>query len=174
MSERFLIAQIGRTVGLHGDLKLHLYTDFPEQFKKGATFQSSKGKLQIAAYNPTRGTVRFVGFEDVDSAKRLTNVKLFSDEAATREACKLEEGQHFWFEIISCELFEAGERLGHVVEIERLVDADYLLVESDEKLRGEKGAKRFLIPYIDRYIVEVDTAAKRIEVRDAKAIFEAS
>mgnify|MGYP000951624045 CR=1 FL=1 len=32
------VATIGRCVGLKGYLKLHNKSDFPEQFKKGATF----------------------------------------------------------------------------------------------------------------------------------------
>jgi len=35
--EKFFIAQLGKTHGLRGDLKLHLHTDFPEQFKVGMT-----------------------------------------------------------------------------------------------------------------------------------------
>ena len=46
-----LIAQIGRTIGLWGDLKFHLHTDFPEQFKVGNTYKSSRGDLTIADIN---------------------------------------------------------------------------------------------------------------------------
>ena len=46
-----LIAQIGRTVGLWGDLKFHLHTDFPEQFKIGTSYQSDRGTLTISDIN---------------------------------------------------------------------------------------------------------------------------
>jgi len=49
--KRFFIAQVGKTYGLHGDLKLHLHTDFPEQFKVGYLFQTSFGPLEILRYN---------------------------------------------------------------------------------------------------------------------------
>ena len=74
-SETFFIAQVGRTVGLHGDLKLNLHTDFPEQFKPGAIFVSDRGDLPVEAYNPTRGIVRFIGYASMESA---TSALVFS------------------------------------------------------------------------------------------------
>jgi len=82
--KRFFIAQIGKTVGLHGDLKLHLHTDFPEQFKKGGIYPSDRGNLEIADINPKRGIVRFRGYESLESAKKLTNTKLYADEEQTK------------------------------------------------------------------------------------------
>ena len=170
----FFIAQIGRTVGLWGDLKFHLHTDFPEQFKAGATFQSSRGTLTIADVNPKRGTVRFQGYESIDDAKKLTNVKLYADEAQTKANCDLEEGQHFWFDIIGCQVEESGEVLGVVSEIQRLADVDYLVIKTDTHLVEAGLPKAFLLPYIERYIIQADTDAKRIEVKDAKDVLEAS
>ena len=83
-SETFFIAQVGRTVGLHGDLKLNLHTDFPEQFKSGVVFASDRGDLTVEVYNPTRGIVRFVGYASMESAKKLTNTKLFSTLEKTK------------------------------------------------------------------------------------------
>ena len=38
IDDRLLVATIGKVVGLEGDLKLHLETDFIEQFSKGENF----------------------------------------------------------------------------------------------------------------------------------------
>jgi len=171
--EKFFIAQIGRTVGLHGDLKLHLHTDFPEQFKKGSTFQSSRGLLTVAAVNIKRGIIRFNGYENIDDAKKLTNVKLYADEAQTKANCTLNAGQHFWFDIIGCEVMENGEKLGRVTDIQRMADVDYLAIDTDEALVKSGMPKQFLLPYIDRYIIDADTQARRIDTKDAKDVLEA-
>ncbi len=173
-SETFFIAQIGRTVGLHGDLKLNLHTDFPDQFKAGAVFASSRGELTVEAYNPTRGLIRFVGYASMESAKQLTNTKLYSTLEKTKAEVALAEGEHFWFEIIGCAVVENGVTLGIVEEIDRLTDADYLSIITDEKMVANGCPKSFLIPYIPRYIYHVDTDAKTIDVVDAHAILEAS
>jgi len=172
--EQFFIAQIGRTVGLWGDLKFHLHTDFPEQFKTGATFQSSRGELTISDINLKRGTVRFVGHESIDAAKKLTNVKLYSDEAQTKANCDLAQGEHFWFDIIGCSVVEGEEVLGKVEDIQRLADVDYLSIQTEASLVDAGLPKQFLLPYIERYIIQSDTDAKTVYVKDARDVLEAS
>ena len=169
-----LIAQVGRTIGLWGDLKFHLHTDFPEQFKVGNTYMSSRGDLTIADINFSKGTVRFQGHESIDSAKKLTNVKIFSNEAQTREACNLAEGQHFWFDIIGCQIKEGDEMLGKITDIQRMADTDYLVVETDEALVKKEYAKNFLVPYIERYILTAKIEEKTVYTQDVKDILEAS
>jgi len=169
-----LIAQIGRTIGLWGDLKFHIFTDFPEQFKVGKTFKSNRGDLTISDINMKRGTIRFSGYESIDSAKKLTNVKLFSDEAQTKENCELGEGQHFWFDVIGCVVKQDELILGQVEEIQRMADTDYLSIKTDKGLVEEGLSKNFLLPYIERYIIKVDTEEKIVYTKDAKDILEAS
>ena len=169
-----LIAQIGRTIGLWGDLKFHLHTDFPEQFKVGNTYKSNRGDLTIADINFTRGIIRFTGYESIDSAKKLTNTKLFANEEQTKENCELGAGQHFWFDVIGCTVKQDDEVLGLVEDIQRMADTDYLSVKTDDKLVEAGLSKNFLLPYIERYIVKVDTEEKIVYTKDAKDILEAS
>jgi len=174
MNEKFFIAQIGRTIGLWGDLKLHLHTDFPEQFKVGHSYQSNRGELTISDINFKRGTIRFQGYESIDAAKKLTNTKLYADEAQTKEQCPLEEGQHFWFDVIGCMVKQGDEVLGVVDDIQRLADVDYLSVKTDKTLVDAGLPKNFLVPYIDRYVINTDEKSKIVHVKDAKDILEAS
>jgi len=172
--QKFFIAQIGKTVGLRGDLKFHLHTDFPEQFKAGRHYQSDRGDLEIVHIDPVRGTIRFRGYESRESAKKLTNAKLYADEAQTLENCQLKEGEHFWFEIIGASVMQGDELLGKVTEIQRLMDTDYLLVETDSRLVEAGLPGNFMLPYIPRYIIEADTKSGKIFTKDAKEILEAS
>ncbi len=173
-NDNSLIAQIGRTIGLWGDLKFHLHTDFPEQFKVGKTYKSNRGDLTIEDINFTRGTIRFRGYESIDSAKKLTNTKLFANEEQTKENCELGEGQHFWFDVIGCVVKQDDTVLGLVEEIQRMADTDYLSVKTDEHLVEAGLSKNFLLPYIERYIIKVDTEEKIVYTKDAKDILEAS
>ncbi|WP_295420235.1 ribosome maturation factor RimM [Sulfurovum sp.] len=172
--EQFIIAQIGRTIGLWGDLKFHLHTDFPEQFKVGHTYKSNRGDLTIADINFKRGTIRFRGYESIDAAKKLTNAKLFADIEQTKEHCDLQEGQHFWFDIIGCAVKQDDEVLGVVEDIQRMADTDYLAIKTDETLVEAGMSKSFLLPYIDRYIIKADMEEKVVYTQDAKDILEAS
>ena len=171
---KFFIAQIGRTVGLMGDLKLHLHTDFPEQFTAGSKFQSDRGELEVISYNKAREIIRFRGYESMDSAKKLTNAKLYASEEQTKEICNLKEGEYFWFDIIGCKITENGEVLGIVKDIERLAVNDFLQIDTASELIENGMPKSFLIPYIPRYVLNVNLETKAIEVCDAKSILENS
>ena len=173
-NDNALIAQIGRTIGLWGDLKFHLHTDFPEQFKAGKTYKTNRGDLTISQMNEKRGTIRFVGHESIDAAKKLTNTKIFANEEQTREDCDLDEGQHFWFDIIGCNVDDDGTCMGKVEDIQRMGDTDYLAITTDEALVKEGLSKSFLLPYIERYIVKADIENKTVYAKDAKDILEAS
>ena len=169
-----LIAQIGRTIGLWGDLKFHIHTDFPEQFKVGNTYKSNRGDLTIADINFTRGIVKFRGYESIDSAKKLTNTKIYANMEQTKENCDLKEGQHFWFDVIGCSVKQDDEVLGVIEDIQRMGDTDYLIMKTDDALVKAELPKTFLIPYIDRYVLNVEIEEKTVYVKDAKDILEAS
>ncbi len=172
--EKFFVAQVGRVVGLKGDLKLHLHTDFPEQFQAGQNYQSDRGYLEILSVDFKQGTIKFRGYESRESAQKLTNAKLYATKEQTLANCELTDGQYFWFEVIGSAIIENGECLGSVVEIERILDTDYLLVGSDQHLIDTGFAKSFLIPFLPRYILSTDTKTKQILTQDAKDILEAS
>jgi 16S rRNA processing protein RimM len=86
----------------------------------------------------------------------------------------LNEGEHFYFDIEGCTVVQADIVLGVVDEIQRLTDTDYLVIHTDEALVKEGLPKSFLLPYIDRYILNTDTEEKKIYTRDARDILEAS
>jgi 16S rRNA processing protein RimM len=171
---RFFIAQIGRTVGIHGDLKLHIHSDFPEQFQAKNQFESDIGILEIESFDFQRGIVSFVGYASREDAKKLTNVKLYATDEQTKEYCVLKQGEYFWFDIIGCSIVDNGEILGKVVSIERLIDTDFLSIETADDFIEKNFSKSFLIPYIPRYIQSVDLDKKEIITHDAKEILEAS
>ncbi len=173
--EMLHVATLGRTVGLHGEMKFHDKSDFPEQFVAGATFYTQKGDtLTLHSVNEARGTVRIQGYESMESAKKLTNAKLFTTMEATREQCELEEGQHFWFDIIGCEVYENNQRLGVVKEVERIAITDYLSIATDDVLVNAGESKSFLVPYQPHFILSTDIDAKRIDVTGALDLLQSS
>lgn len=155
-------------------MKLHLKTDFPEQFKSGASFDSKRGELVIETYNPERDLVKFKGYNSAEEARKLTNLDLFTTEEKTRQEIKLEEGQYFWFDIVGASVYEGDLLLGKVSEVERLGATDYLKLDTDANLVSKKMPNSFLIPYLDNFVLDVDTKAKIIKVQGGFDILEAS
>ncbi|MEA3352431.1 MAG: ribosome maturation factor RimM [Campylobacterota bacterium] len=172
---KIYVAKIGKAVGLKGQQKLHIDSDFPEQFKKGTILTTHKNKqLTIESFNSKNNTVKFEGIDDCDMAKKLTNSELFITQEQSRQTCKLDKNQYFWFDIIGCEVIEHDEILGTVRDVQRMPLSDYLEIETSKELVDKEFAKSFLIPYLDEYIKEVDIENKKINIINGKEILEAS
>lgn len=169
-ADRLVVAKIGKTVGLDGRLKLHLSTDFPEQFKKGALFYSLGETLEIESYDVASSTVKFKNFNSVDDAAKLTNRTISTTLESTRQNCKLGKDEFFWFDIVGLEVLEEGETLGVVERIERYGITDYLSIKTDAKLVGEGLPKSFLLPYQDRFVLSVSLEDGKIYAANAKDI----
>ncbi len=169
------IATIGKTVGIHGDMKFHVKCDFPEQFIDGATFFTNlKREIALNDVNLDRGTVKIAGVNTIEDAKKFTNAKLFTTREETRKNCHLEDGEYFWFDLDDCEVYEDGELLGVVNEVERIAITNYLNVKTDKKLVESGSAKMFLIPFQEPFKVSVDIDKKIITVSGGMDILEAS
>jgi len=170
------VAQVGRLVGLKGELKLHLQCDFPEQFKKGKKFKTQKGEiLEVFSFNQPRGLISFVGYQSREDASKLVNTFLLTTQENSINECALKEGEFFWFDLIDARVMdEDGTLLGLVDEIERIAVTDYLVIKTDEALVKKGFAKTFYLPYIDRYIVTFDKTNKEVLSKDGLGILENS
>jgi len=169
------IATIGKTVGIKGDMKLHIQSDFPEQFVSGASFFiNRKDMITLTDVNHKRGLVKINGISNPEDAKRFTNTKLYSTYEKTRKECHLEEGEFFWFDIIGCEVYENEVLLGVVSEMERISVSNYLSIKTDEKLIKNGLSKSFLLPYHEPFVISTDIDEKIINVSGGLDILEAS
>ncbi len=174
-NELLKIAQIGKSVGLGGFLKLHLHTDFPEQFKKNSIFYlSSKKEVVIEEYNHKRGIVKFADFNDKESASILTNQFLYTTFEDSQENCSLSEGEFFWFDLMDALVVENETLLGKVIDIQRFDPNDFLIVQTDKKLLDMSLPKQFLIPYIERFIIKFDKKNKTVYTKDALELLKNS
>jgi len=79
--------------------------------------------------------------------------------ADPRHLARLPVGEHYWFELVGCEVLgSGGERVGRVLELWVTGGAHDVLV-----VAGDDG-RRVLLPTADAFLAEVDVAARRIVV----------
>ncbi len=174
--DKVYVAKIGKSVGLKGQQKLHIDSDFPDQFKKNTKLTTDKNQeLIIESYNDVSNTVKFIGIDTIEDAKKLTNRQLFVSKEDTIKECALDKNQFFWFDILGCSVEENGLVLGIVDDVQRMPLSDYLEIKTSKELIEQKYPNNFLLPYImDEYILNVDIDKKMISVINAKDILEAS
>ena len=164
MDNKVFTAKLGKTVGLAGLVKVHIESDFPEQFRVGNSFVTNKKTtLTVESFNQKNNTIKFEGINSIDDAKKLVNQELFSSIEQTRDTCNLGKKQFFWFDIIGCKILDEDEKyLGEVKDIHRYPISDYLEIDTNEDLVKQELPKVFLVPYIDQYILKVDLENKII------------
>ncbi len=173
--DKIYVARLGRAVGLKGQQKLIIDSDFPEQFKKSSKFFTDKNQeLTIESYNSNSNTVKFIGIDTIESAKKLTNRQLYVSQEDTKNMCKLEDKQFFWFDMMDCMIKEDEKELGIIKDIQRMPLSDYLEIETTKTLQDKNFANRFLLPYTDDFIINVDIENKIILVKNAIEILKAS
>jgi len=169
------IATIGKSVGIKGDVKLHIKSDFPEQFVDGATFLiNNKEYITLRDVDLKRGVVKINAISNPEDVKKFTNAKLFTTYEQTRKSCHLKEGEYFFFDLEDCEVYEDGKKLGVVYDVERIGVTNYLNIVTDENLIQKGYAKKFLVPFIEPFKVSVDIQNKSIQLQGAMDILEAS
>ena len=169
------IATIGKTVGIHGDMKFHDKSDFPEQFFNGATFFTNlKKDITLSNVNLERGIIKIAGVNTIEDAKKYTNAKLFTTKEETGKNCQLEDGEYFWFDLEDCEVYEDSKLLGKVDDIDRMGISNYLNIITDDKLVEVGFSKKFLVPFEEPFKVSVDIDKKIINLSGAMDILEAS
>jgi len=169
-SKKIPIAKLGKSYGVKGWQKIHILSDFPEQFKPGSTFKSDREDLTIEKIDLKKGLVKIKGVNTPEDAKKITNRQLYTTEEETRDNIKLKENEYFWFDIMGCDVYEEGRKLGRVKEIER-ADVDYLLINTDEELIKDGYPKRFMIDF-KRHVKDVDIKSKKIETSGAIEILD--
>ena len=169
------IATLGKTVGVKGDVKLHIKTDFPEQFVQGASFLiNRKDRLTLSYVDLDRLLVKVNNISSPEDAKKFTNVKLFATREETRKNCHLNDDEYFWFDLEDCQVYEDGKLLGVVQEVQRIAETNYLSIKTAQELVTSGQAKGFLVPFALPFKESVDIESKSITLKGAFDILEAS
>ncbi|GAA8763022.1 ribosome maturation factor RimM [Helicobacter pylori] len=186
MVSMLLVGRIGKSVGLNGGLRLHLESDFPECLKKGVkvsvaplnafsyAYASSFKEYIIHSYEHAKNLLFLETIHTLEKAKELTNLGLFMSEAESKKLCVLKDGEFFYCDLVGLSVVEENEILGKVIEIQRISQIDYFLVETARSLVEKGLTKIFLIPYRDFYIKEILLQDQKITTNNAKTLLENS
>ncbi|RDU62642.1 ribosome maturation factor RimM [Helicobacter sp. MIT 14-3879] len=172
-----LVAKCGRSIGLKGEIKLIIYTDFLDIFTKGNIFRCGDFKLTLESFNLSKNSAFFKEIRDIDSAKRINSLLLYSDRETSLKYCFLNKDEFFWFDVINLNVFDNNELIGKVLDIERIGNVDYLIIRVDEQIFKKYPyikARNFYLPYISRYIIDTNLEIKSIFVKDSLSILETS
>jgi 16S rRNA processing protein RimM len=159
------IARVLSPHGIHGDMKVRLYSDnFDEFCRRGfAYLQSTEGQRRVSymalRVGPPFVYVHFDGVDTRDDAERLRNTPLFVSRSELEAPG---EGEYYITDILGLSVMAGERKLGVLKDVLQHGAADVYVV------KGERG---FMFPALKCVIKKIDMAAGVIEV-DALALEE--
>ena len=147
--------------GRRGEVAAEVLTDFPERF-------AERRKLHLLAENGTRRPVelkefrfhkgrvllKFSGVDDISAAEKLVGAEV---QITASERTQLEAGSAYISELVGCEVFEGGRKLGAIAAVEfGAGEAPLLKIDAN--------GRDLLVPFASEYVKRLSTAEKKIEL----------
>lgn len=152
---------VGHIVGVHGlrgEVKVELYTDFPERFAPGVQLMMGVEltEVEIASVRAHQKflLMRFDGVDDRTAAEKLRGLWLFVDED---DAAELEPGVFWIHDLIGLRVVDdRGAELGDLVDVLVTGANDVYVVRPPS---DQRRSQDLLLPAIPEVIKAVDLDA---------------
>ncbi len=156
----FLAAgKVRRPHGVHGDVFVELYTDFPERLqpKKDVYLGEKHERITIRSQRPHKDglLLGFDGFDTPEAIGRFRNQTLYVTSADSPE---LPEGEYYFHELLDLNVFDENETLlGTLTEIIETGANDVYVVTTPS-------GTEILLPSIPEVVKAVDLEARKMTV----------
>lgn len=154
------VGRLGRPHGVRGELRMLVFTDFPERLHAGKKVyvgeEHAPLRIRSVREHQNELLVVFRGIDDREEAGLLTNQWVYVLES---ELPALDEGEYYQHQLLGLEVYtEDGLRLGEVVEILETGANDVLVVLTETQ-------KEVLLPVTAEVVLEINLDEKRILAR---------
>ena len=174
------VAHLLRPQGRKGELLADLHTDFPERFTsdpkvflappgyKGEA--SSAREAEVTSHflpvgrNQGRIVLAFAGVNSISEAEQLNGLDVVIPSEARVE---LEAESEYIDDLVGCTVYDGDRAIGQVTGIDfpATADGSRRHAEAAPLLNVETpGGDEVLIPYVQAFLLKVDTSARRIEM----------
>ncbi len=168
--DEIVIGKVNKSFGIKGFLKVEPLTDYIDRFlnlekihlyseKKNSFFENNTGSywFYIEDVEIPRDFVK-LKLEGINDRNNSDLLRGFLITIPIGERIERDEGEYYYYELIDCEVYEGGKRIGIVKAIENYGSDDLLNIE-------KKNKKEVFIPYRDEFIMKIDIEEKRIDVK---------
>ena len=162
MTERLAAGLIRGAHGVQGFLKVRSLSGEDAHFHRLRRCYVRRGRISCPTTwrrSKRRGAalaVKLAGVSTPGEAAALRGLEIWVERA---DASALAPGEFYLADLCRCRLYRGQEELGRVLSVCAGAGADLLEVE------GRDG-RRFLVPFSDSFLGEVDVAGGRIAVRE--------
>jgi 16S rRNA processing protein RimM len=170
-----LVARLIRPQGRRGELIAEILTDFPERFHQRSRLflippervgtRAREMQLDNFWFLRSRIVLKFQGIDSINDAETLRG---FAVAIPAEERAPLDTGSVYMSDLIGCrvvDLNRGGVEVGEIADVDRESSSTELLVV-------RRSGAELLIPFVAEYLVRVDTANRRVEMRLPEGLLE--
>jgi 16S rRNA processing protein RimM len=145
--------------GINGEMKLEIWTDFPERLQKGASVYIGENKkiYKIESFKSKKegSLIQLEGIVNPQSCLPVVNKIVF---VSTKDRPDLENDHYYHHQIIGLNVFTKDNvYLGKIKEIIRTGSNDVYVIQNSEIKKNET-----LIPVIPSVIMKIDLKGNKI------------
>lgn len=156
---RILVAEILRTQGIKGNLKIKSFTDNEDRFKKGSKlFLDDKEVVVESSFKQKDAyVIKLEGYDDINEVSKFIGHELTIDEA---DLMDLSENEFFIFDLEGLDVYEKGAKIGCIKEvITKVYPNDIFVIKT-------KDGKEVYFPALKATVENIDLENKKVEVKD--------
>ena len=155
--------------GIHGEVKVYPWADYPEFLEEFDTFYIKKNKMHYQRMRATsvrthKGMVliQFEGIDNTELARNLIGKVIYLD----RDEIELEEGFYFVADLIGCKIVnvETEEEIGTLTDVKNLGASDIYYIEG-------KNGEEFMFPAVEEFLMGTDIENKIIKIKVIEGMF---
>lgn len=164
--EFLVIGRILRPHGIRGELRVQIFSNYPERFKfleeiyltRDATAQDSPPSAYTVERSRLHQEYAILKLEGIDSREAADTLRDLTVMVTLADAVPLEAGEYYFYQLIGLEMVtDTGEVLGTVSDILETGANEVYIVQSARY--GE-----LLIPAIESVVQEIDLPNQRIVI----------
>jgi 16S rRNA processing protein RimM len=158
---------VGQVIGVHGlrgEIKVEMYTDYPERFAPGVVLYLGEtlDEVTLQVVRPHKGHL-LIKCAEIDGRQAAEDCRGLWFYVPAAEAAQLEEGSYWIHDIIGLSVVTTdGVRLGEITDVLATGANDVYVVRPEE---GVNQGRDVLIPAIADVVMGVDLAQRVMTVR---------
>lgn len=164
------MARVVKTQGRHGEVAAEVHSYFPERFTEGMKLRALdrsavRREVEIESLWPHKGllVLKFRGIDSMSDAEALIGSEL---QVPSNERAALEQGWNYVSDLVGCALFDHGQQIGLIEDIQfGAGEAPLLIVAA---IAGQK----FDVPFAEAYLERVDVAQRQVRMNLPEGMLE--
>jgi 16S rRNA processing protein RimM len=171
--EWITLAVVIKTQGRQGEVATELHTDVPDRFRadmelSALTKSGERRDVKIEELWPHKSflVLKFQGIETINDAEPFIGAEL---QLPSSERANLEAGWTYLSDLIGCTVFDGGQEVGAIEDVQFGAGEAPLLVVSN---KDGKAKLPYEIPFAEAFLEKLDLKQRQVRMKLPEGLLE--